>query len=256
MTNAARGRGGDRDEPVAVRFDATAPVRQNPRASHTCGSCGRSADDDSRPWLLITGWRDRMPVSVLACPDCEDSMAYPGDELHDLIGVRLTDNTDASIDVAFGDWPTSPGVPVMIERHSPVGESGYFASSAEYGLYLKALDWCLREAGRYLPAEWVIPEWVITGWGQRRTANQLAATGIWEHDPYEHVYRFRYVYRRNTPESLRQTRTKGREKKARQRVARANVPRGQMAMSPGDSPEDNRCVGEPEEGRHVQKKTL
>ena len=45
----------------------------------------------------------------------------------------------------------------MIERHSPIGESDDFATCSEYGLYLKALDWCLREAGQYLPSSWLTP---------------------------------------------------------------------------------------------------
>jgi hypothetical protein len=75
----------------------------------TCyGACGKSATDDPRPWLLITGWRSRVPIAMLLCPDCEDGAAHLGDELLDLIGVRLTDNSDTSVRTALGDWPTLP----------------------------------------------------------------------------------------------------------------------------------------------------
>lgn len=71
------------------------------------GRCGRTTDD-SRPWLLITGWRHRIPLAVLVCPDCEDSAAHLGDELDDLIGVRLPDNTNTNITTALGNWPSTP----------------------------------------------------------------------------------------------------------------------------------------------------
>ena len=64
----------------------------------------------SRPatWLLITGLRGRVPVAYLVCPDCEQSTAYLADELHDLAGVRLVDNTNTTISAALAGWPTTP----------------------------------------------------------------------------------------------------------------------------------------------------
>ena len=73
-----------------------------------CYGCERQAVGDVRPWLLITGWRGRVPVAVLLGPDCEDGHARVADELLDLIGVRLTDNSDASVRTVLGDWPTLP----------------------------------------------------------------------------------------------------------------------------------------------------
>jgi hypothetical protein len=141
----------------------------------------------------------------------------------------------------------------------PVGESDTFATCSEYGLYLKALDWCVRNAGRNLPSEWVIPDSVIAGWNERRTANRLAANGIWEHDDYEHVYRFRYISKQNTPARLRDSRKKQREKKARQRRSDtdvADVPPGTNPMSPRITPGDNDLPGVSRKEGHVQKKTL
>jgi hypothetical protein len=76
------------------------------------GRCGAWTDDDDRPWLVITGWRmgaARVPFSAVVCPDCEDSLAYLADELDDLMGVRLPDNSPASLAAALRDWPVQPG---------------------------------------------------------------------------------------------------------------------------------------------------
>ena len=132
----------------------------------------------------------------------------------------------------------------MFERHSPIGESDTFATCSEYGLYLKALDWCMREAGRYLPSSWFIPDSVIAGWNERRTANRLVANGIWEHDDYEHGYRFGYVYRRNAPEHLRDSRKKERERKSRQR-SDTPCPAGTNTDVPPESHWDNGSPGVP-----------
>lgn len=73
-----------------------------------CSGCERSAKDDIGPWLLITGWRNRVPIAALLCPDCEKGAAYLADELHDLIGVRLPDYNDSSIRTALRGWPSLP----------------------------------------------------------------------------------------------------------------------------------------------------
>jgi hypothetical protein len=77
--------------------------------------CNRQAEDDIRPWLLITGQRPPrgrakrgIPVAVLLCPDCEDSHAHLADELHDLICVRLPENSEKVILKALRGWPVSP----------------------------------------------------------------------------------------------------------------------------------------------------
>lgn len=72
--------------------------------------CGLDTDTDMRPWLLITGWRFRkIPVAVLVCPDCEASTEYLAGQLHDLIGVRLDDNTaDTTIRTALDGWHSLP----------------------------------------------------------------------------------------------------------------------------------------------------
>ena len=72
------------------------------------GSCGKSTTDDACPWLLITGWRRYVPLAVLLCPECEEGAAHLGDELHDLMGVRLPDNGDPAVGMALRGWPTLP----------------------------------------------------------------------------------------------------------------------------------------------------
>ena len=142
----------------------------------------------------------------------------------------------------------------------PLGESDYFETYTQYGLYLKALDWCIREAGRYLPASWSIPDQVIRAWGARRTANELVATGVWEHDDYERVYRFIYIDEECAPQAIRDTRKKDREKKSRQRrqttilpgqapvtgVTEVNVPRGvpQGQWFAGTVAEEEACTSD------------
>ena len=138
----------------------------------------------------------------------------------------------------------------------PIGESDIFPTCSEYGLYLKALDWCVREAGRYLPAEWSIPDSVIAYWNERRTANRLAAAGIWEHDDDQRGYRFLYIAKQNTPTRLRDTRKKERERKAQQRQAGAVVPGGQTECPRGESQWDNESPGVSRKEGHVQPKSL
>jgi hypothetical protein len=79
------------------------------------GRCGLEQADDDRPWLLITGWRisplskaRRTAVAYLLCLDCEDGHAYLADELDDLMGVRLPDNSADSLTAALRGWPTFP----------------------------------------------------------------------------------------------------------------------------------------------------
>jgi hypothetical protein len=102
-----------------------------------------------------------------------------------------------------------------MEITQPLGEPDRFATCSEYGLYMKALDWCMRQVhGRHaMPSEWFIPDSVVAGWNERRTANRLAVNGIWEHDEYRHGYRFVHVYRRNDPNRLRQLRKNDRARK-------------------------------------------
>jgi hypothetical protein len=79
---------------------------------YPCYGCARHAAADPRPWLLITAWRTvedpRVPFSAMVCPDCEQSTARLANELHDLIGLRLPDNSDSSIRTALRGWPTGP----------------------------------------------------------------------------------------------------------------------------------------------------
>jgi hypothetical protein len=141
-----------------------------------------------------------------------------------------------------------------VER--PVGESDLFDTYAEYGLYLKALDWCVRESGRYVPAEWVIPDSVIAAWGARRTANRLVASGIWSHDDYAGRFHFAYIAKQNDPGQLRDTRKKARERKARQRRLEADVPLGQAPMSRGESHRDIDSPSVSRKGEHVRPKNV
>jgi hypothetical protein len=101
--------------------------------------------------------------------------------------------------------------------YSPVGESNKFATNAEYGLYLRALDWSMQQVlGKHdpPPAQWVVPDSVIAGWNARRTANQLVADGIWEHDDYGGGYVFVYLHRRNDPRVIQKERSRDRKRRA------------------------------------------
>ncbi|OBK53142.1 hypothetical protein A5657_15555 [Mycobacterium kubicae] len=76
---------------------------------YPCYGCWRQAEDDARPWLLITGWRGyRTPTAVLLCPDCENDHASLADDLNDLSGVRLSENSAANIRRALRGWPVEP----------------------------------------------------------------------------------------------------------------------------------------------------
>ena len=71
--------------------------------------CAREAEDDVRPWLLITGWRvGHTPTALLLCPDCEDGHAYLAEDLDDLIGVRVPENSEANLRKALRGWPVEP----------------------------------------------------------------------------------------------------------------------------------------------------
>jgi hypothetical protein len=78
-----------------------------------CHGCGALMAGDTRPWLLITGWRMprglRIPFAEVVCPDCEESLSWLADVLHDLMGVRLADNTPATLATALKGWPAKPG---------------------------------------------------------------------------------------------------------------------------------------------------
>ncbi|OBK53141.1 hypothetical protein [Mycobacterium kubicae] len=120
-----------------------------------------------------------------------------------------------------------------MELHIPVGESDQFNTCAEYGLYIKALDWCMSQA-RYsrdpLPVQWLVPDSVINGWNQRRAAKQLVDSGKWEHDDDRRGYVFVYVYRRNAPEQLRKERTRNQTRKQ---------PRSNSRPGKGEFPPDS-----------------
>jgi hypothetical protein len=80
-----------------------------------CYGCQRQAEDDVRPWLLITGESPPygratrgIPRAYLLCPDCENNHAHLADELHDLIGRRLEENSERNIRKALHGWPVSP----------------------------------------------------------------------------------------------------------------------------------------------------
>jgi hypothetical protein len=101
----------------------------------------------------------------------------------------------------------------MVEIRIPLGEPDAFATSAEYGLYLRGLGWAMREAANShapLPAYWFIPDSVIYYWNERRTAKRLVADGKWEHDDELRGYRMLYVHRFNDPNYLRDKRKKDR----------------------------------------------
>jgi len=102
-----------------------------------------------------------------------------------------------------------------MELNIPLGESGQFASSAEYGLYIKALDWCMSQARNNrdeLPTEWFVPDSVINAWNERRSAKRLVAHGKWRHDDYRGGYVFVYLYRRNEPGRIRKERIRDRNR--------------------------------------------
>jgi hypothetical protein len=93
------------------------------------------------------------------------------------------------------------------------------------GLYTRAGSWCMAQV-RYRPAaeipvEWVVPAWVVKGWGSMRAANELVAQKIWE--PVQGGWRFQWIRANNTADYVRRERKRQRTKKARQRQ-----------MSPGD----------------------
>lgn len=109
MNSARRRRAGAVHQVAGNTNDKRKPTQLPIPTWYGCyNHCRNTTDKDSRPWLLITGRRHRIPLAVPVCPDCEESTAHLGDELDDLIGVRLPDNTEPSIAKALRGWPVRP----------------------------------------------------------------------------------------------------------------------------------------------------
>ena len=168
------------------------------------GGCGGQSAEDERPWLLITGWRGRVPVSVLVCPDCEESTAYLADELHDLIA-----SGSPTIATPASPPPCAAGRPVRrrddrwnVRLESPTPSKPVPST----GCISRPWTGASVTQGATCPASGSSPDSVIAYWNERRTAKRLVANGIWEHDDFLRGYRFLYVAKQSTPARLRDSR--------------------------------------------------
>jgi hypothetical protein len=100
-----------------------------------------------------------------------------------------------------------------MDRYSFVGESDMFGSYAEYGFYLAALDWCMRDTRyqREVPTDWFVPDNFVRANNGQRYANALVANDIWK--KVSGGYVFGYIYKKNTPDVMRRRRRKWRDEK-------------------------------------------
>lgn len=144
------------------------------------------------------------------------------------------------------------------ERRSPVGESDTFETCSEYGLYLKALDWCIenfRPVGGVIPVRWTIPDAIVTSWNERRTANRLVANGIWGHDDYENCYLFLYCYKTNTPAAILVRRRQAAKRTQKWRQSKAPDSTVQTVDVTRHVTRHIDNLQRPSGGRHVQSKS-
>lgn len=104
------------------------------------------------------------------------------------------------------------------------------------GLYVRAGSWCMSQV-RYrpeseIPAEWVVPDWLVQGWNAKRYANELVANGVWE--PVGGGWRYAWIRYQNTANAIRTERKRERDKWARKQARARNSP-GESSPTPQGS---------------------
>jgi hypothetical protein len=101
------------------------------------------------------------------------------------------------------------------------------------GLYVRAGSWCMSQV-RYrpeaeIPAEWIVPIWLVKGWGSTRQAKTLVDNGLWQ--PAEGGWRYAWIRYKNTPDAVRAERKRERNKWAN-KVAKARNSPGESDATP------------------------